>query len=401
MLAYKLADHVEDGNTKTETSRFQTLVQQYENPIKATVHLMLEEMVEAAFQEFMGNRIGKSVIRGKDGKEVIDYRNGYRQVKQAVVDTLILSDFQVPRNRAGGFKPMILEQGRRKAGAFAHLAKELFVNGLSTRKIRRAFERAGMTISGLSRSTVSSILEELQQEYLQWINRPITGTFDYLQADGVYLVKRKGASIKAGTTIIIGIRSTGEKEVLHFTMGNESERNFDEILQRLISRGLDTKAVKLVTIDGAKGPIASITQHFGEEKLQRCVIHKTRNIIEKTPLALRDELKAKLGRLWNQPSLLDAQEFLKQIKEEYSAKAKKAMDCLAEDEDSLLCFYNFTESHRKTIRNTNLIERVIRETRRRTKVIDRIDNEFTCYRILMGVIREQNVRWAHKSHWRN
>lgn len=401
MLAYKLADHVEDGNTKTETSRFQTLVQQYENPIKATVHLMLEEMVEAAFQEFMGNRIGKSVIRGKDGKEVIDYRNGYRQVKQAVVDTLILSDFQVPRNRAGGFKPMILEQGRRKAGAFAHLAKELFVNGLSTRKIRRAFERAGMTISGLSRSTVSSILEELQQEYLQWINRPITGTFDYLQADGVYLVKRKGASIKAGTTIIIGIRSTGEKEVLHFTMGNESERNFDEILQRLISRGLDTKAVKLVTIDGAKGPIASITQHFGEEKLQRCVIHKTRNIIEKTPLALRDELKAKLGRLWNQPSLLDAQEFLKQIKEEYSAKAKKAMDCLAEDEDSLLRFYNFTESHRKTIRNTNLIERVIRETRRRTKVIDRIDNEFTCYRILMGVIREQNVRWAHKSHWRN
>lgn len=143
------------------------------------------------------------------------------------------------------------------------------------------------------------------------------------------------------------------------------------------------------------------TQHFGEEKLQRCVIHKTRNIIEKTPLALRDELKAKLGRLWNQPSLLDAQEFLKQMKEEYSAKAKKAMDCLAEDEDSLLRFYNFTESHRKTIRNTNLIERVIRETRRRTKVIDRIDNEFTCYRILMGVIREQNVRWAHKSHWRN
>ena len=401
MLAYKLADHEEDGNTKTETSRFDTLVQQYENPIKATVHLMLEEMVESAFQEFMGTRIGKPVSRVKDGKEIIDYRNGYRQVKQAVVDTLILTDFQVPRNRAGGFRPMILEQGRRKAGAFAHLAKELFVNGLSTRKIRRAFERAGMKISGLSRTTVSSILEELQQEYLQWINRPITGTFDYLQADGVYLVKGKGASIKAGTTIIIGIRSTGEKEVLYFTMGNESERNFDEILQRLISRGLDTKAVKLVTTDGAKGPIASIMQHFGEEKLQRCVIHKTRNIIEKTPLALRDELKAKLGRLWNQPSLLDAQEFLKQLKEEYSSKAQKAIDCLAVDEESLLRFYSFTESHRKTIRNTNLIERVIRETRRRTKVIDRIDNEFTCYRILMGVIREQNVRWAHKSHWRN
>jgi putative transposase len=400
MLTCKLETHEEDRNKKTGTSRLDVLVQKYENPIKATVHLMLEEMVESAFQEFMGNRIGELVSRDKDGIAVIDYRNGYRQVKQAVVDTLILSDFQVPRNRAGGFKPMILERGRRKAGAFARMAKELFVNGLSTRKVRRAFESAGMKISGLSRSTVSSILEELQQEYLQWINRPITGAFEYLQADGVYLMKRKGSSIKAGTTIIIGIRSTGEKEVLHFTMGNESERNFDEILQRLISRGFDTKSVKLVTLDGAKGPIASITQHFGGDKLQRCVIHKTRNVIEKTPLALRDELKAKLGRLWNQPSLLDAQEFLKKIKEEYSSKAQKAIDCLMEDEDSLLRFYNFTESHRKTIRNTNLIERVIRETRRRTKVIDRIDNEFTCYRILMGAVREQNVRWAHKSHWR-
>ena len=111
-------------------------------------------------------------------------------------------------------------------------------------------------------------------------------------------------------------------------------------------------------------------------------------------------LPAKLGRLWHQPSLIDAQEFLKKLKEEYESKAPRAIDCLMEDVDSLLRFYNFTESHRKTISNTNLIERVIRETRRRTKVIDRIDNEFTCYKILMGMVREQNDRWALKSHWR-
>ena len=400
MPSQKVQTYGEEINTKKEASRFDLLVEKYENPIKANVQLMLEEMVEAAFREFMGNRIGATVLRETDKAAVVDYRNGYRTVKQAIVDTLILSDFRVPRNRAGGFSPKILEQGKRMAGSFANLAKEMFVNGVSTRKVRRSFERAGMKISGLSKSTVSSILEELQQEYLKWINRPILGKFEYLQADGVYICKRKGSSIKAGTTIVIGIRTTGEKEVLHFTMGGESERNFDEILQSLIARGLDTKEVKLVTIDGAKGPIASIRQHFGEDKLQRCVIHKTRNIMDKTPLVLQEELKAKLGRLWHQPSLIDAQEFLKKLKEEYESKAPRAIDCLMEDVDSLLRFYNFTESHRKTISNTNLIERVIRETRRRTKVIDRIDNEFTCYKILMGMVREQNDRWALKSHWR-
>jgi len=164
---------------------------------------------------------------------------------------------------------------------------------------------------------------------------------------------------------------------------------------------LDIKKVKLVTIDGAKGPIASVSNLLGPEKLQRCVVHKTRNIIEKTPIVLRDELKGKLNRLWNQPSLIDAQKFILEIENEYSKKAPKAISCLMEDKETLLQFYRFPESHRKTIRNTNLIERVIHETRRRTKVIDVIDNEYTCYKILMGVIREQNIRWAAKSHWRN
>ena len=400
MFSEEIIRHTEEINQKKPQGRLEELLTQYEEPTKAIVHRVLEEYVEKSFNEFMGNRVGLEFERESDRRVIRDYRNGKREVQQAVIDSLVLENFRVPRNRAGGFKSEIFNKAKRRAGKFSKLALELFVNGVSTRKVRRAFERSGMKMSGLSKSTVSAISKNLIQEYLAWINRPIRDKYDYLQTDGVYLTARKTRPYKAGTMIIIGIRSDGHKEVLHFTLGNESTRNFEEMLQNLIRRGFDMDAVKLVTTDGAKGPIQAIDKHFGRKKLQRCFVHKTRNILEKAPRVLKDELKVKLGRLWYQSSKLEAQEYARRLYDEYKDSAKKSMDCLFEDIEELLRFYDFPEPHRKTISNTNLIERVIREVRRRTKVMDSLDNEYGCYGILMGIVREQNERWSYKSHWK-
>ena len=389
-----------EQNCKNKTSRLDELVQQYEDPVKALVHKLLEEYVEQSFQEFMGDRIGQIIERESDGKAIKDYRNGYRQVNQAVVDSLVMNNFRIPRNRAGGFKTNIFAKLGRRAGIFAQLAKELYVNGVSTRKVRRSFEQTGMKISGLSKSTVSSIAKDLLKEYLQWINRPLTDTFCYLQADGVYVNVRKTSSRKQGTLLVSGITAKGQKEVLYFTLGNESRVNFDEVLQNLIRRGLQTEHVRMVTVDGAKGPISSVIDHFGKNKLQRCTVHKTRNILDVCPKNLKDELKAKLQRLWNQSSKLEAERYLEQLVDEYGATAKNSIDSLINDKDDLFRYFDFPEEHRKTIRNTNLIERVIYEVRRRTKVMNTIDTEKGCYGILMGIVREQNERWSKRSHWR-
>lgn len=399
-----LLEHVnlsdQEINEKTTSGRLEELLNQYEDSVRATVHMALESFVEKAFQEFMNGRTGEVIPRESDRVEIKDYRNGYRTVKQQMIDTLVLKNFKIPRNRAGGFRPEILQRTKRRAGRFAQLALELFVNGISTRKARRAFERAGVKISGLSKSTVSDISKDLLKEYVKWINRPITREFSYLQVDAVYIRVRKGSNRRVGTLMVIGIAPDGYKEVLHFTLGSESRNNFDEVLQSLIKRGLKTESVKLVTTDGAKGPINSIVSHFGIKKLQRCTVHKGRNILEKCPGNLKDELKAKLGRLWNMPSLFEAEEYLEKLKSEYSQIAQNSIDCLLEDKDDLLRFFNFPDEHRKTIRNTNLIERVIREVRRRTKVMDSLDNEYGCYGIVMGTVREQNYRWSKKSHWK-
>ena len=387
-------------NQKTDKSRFEELMTSYEDPVRATVHRLLEEYVEKAFSEFMEGRTAAVVSRASDGKPTMDYRNGFRDIKQVPIDTMLLQGFRVPRNRAGGFRPDILPRMKRRAGRLASLALELFVHGMGTRRVRRAFERVGVKVSGLSKSTVSEISKDLLKEYLTWINRPITRRFEYLQVDGVYVTIRKSSPRKAGTIMVIGITGDGHKEVLHFTLGTESEKHFDEVLQSLMSRGLDVKQVKLVTADGDKGPINSIVSHLGRDKLQRCVLHKTRNILEKCPKNIHDELKAKLSRLWNQSSRLNAERYIEKLRDEYEAIAPRSMECLLEDKEDLLRFFGLPDRHWKTIRCTNLIERVIHEVRRRTKVMETIDSEMGCYGIVMGVVREQNERWSKRSHWR-
>jgi len=390
----------EDFNQNSHQSRLEELIARYEDPIRAIVHRTLEEYVERSFTEFMEGKIGTKIPRASDGELVTEYRNGNREVKQAVIDSLVLQGFRIPRSRAGGFQPAILSRLKRRAGLFAGFARELYVNGVSTRKVRRAFERIGINISGLSKSTVSDISKDLLKEYIRWINRPIREKYDYLLVDGVYVSIRKSSPKKAGTLMVVGITNKGQKEVLHFTLGTESERHFDEVLQSLIRRGLKTESVKLVIADGAKGPIKSIVNHFGREKLQRCVVHKTRNILDKCPKNLYEELKAKLNRLWNQTSRFEAEQYLGRLTKEYGEVARRAIECLLEDRDDLLNYYGMPNSHWKTIRNTNLIERVIHEVRRRTKVMCTIDSDKGCYGILMGVVREQNERWGKRSHWR-
>lgn len=306
MLVDSILDKsLEEGNQKTENHRIDELIQEYKDPVKAITHRVLEEYVQEAFNEFMGTRIGSEIIRESDGKLVVDYRNGYREAKQVVIDTLVLNHFRIPKNRAGGFHSQILvRRGKRISGKFSELALELFVNGLSTRKVRRAFEKTSIRLSGLSKSTVSRISKDLIKEYISWSNRGIKLKFEYLQADTVYIKVRKNSPNKVGTLMIIGITKDGYKEVLHFTLGVESEANFDEVLNSLIRRGLDISTIKLFTIDGARGPINSVRNTVGSKKLQRCTVHKAENIVKKTPKVLRGEIKSKLHRLWNQSSKL-------------------------------------------------------------------------------------------------
>ena len=164
-----------------EPSQLEMLVEHYSDIAKAIAHKALEDAVRVEFEEFIGPRIGQKI---NEVEARLDYRNGSRMVKQVMVDTMALQNFRIPRNRTGGFRSTLLVRGKRHAGKLAKLALELFVNGVSTRKVRRAFEKSAVRITGLSKSSVSRISKDLMQEYLKWANRPIKKKFIYLQAIG-------------------------------------------------------------------------------------------------------------------------------------------------------------------------------------------------------------------------
>jgi transposase-like protein len=391
-----------DYNFKKDflSSRYEEIVRQYEDPIKAMVHRALEVYIEEAFEEFIRGKIGTYVTRSVDGKEVKEYRNGYRYIKHGVIEGLSLEQIRVPRNRAGGFRPGLLDRLREEICKVGLLASLLYINGLSTRKIRGSLDKAGIKFRGLSKSNVSRMVKNLVEEYVEWINRPITRKFIYIQVDTVYVKVKKLSNTRLGIMIAIGIDESGYKEVLYFQIGTEKTIQSDKLFQNLIRRGLDVNAVKLVTTDGARGPINSIIALFGEEKLQRCVVHKTENILKKCPKNIKGEMKAKLQRLWDCETHLEAQQYIELLCKDYEAIAPKAIACLLSDKDYLFKYLSFPMEHRKAIRNTNLIERVIREVRRRTKVMDNVlDNEYSVYALMTGIFQEQNERWNKKSHW--
>lgn len=157
-----------DYNFKKDflSSRYEEIVRQYEDPIKAMVHRALEVYIEEAFEEFIGGKIGTYVTRSIDGKEVKEYRNGYRYIKHGLIETLTLEQIRVPRNRAGGFRPGILNRMQEHIYKVALLASSLYINGLSTRKIGRSLDKAGIKLRGLSKSNVSRRVKNLVEEYI-------------------------------------------------------------------------------------------------------------------------------------------------------------------------------------------------------------------------------------------
>ncbi len=169
-----------DCNNNLLVSRYEEIVQQYEDLIRAMVHGTLEVYIEKAFEEFIGDNIGKYVHRAGDGKIVKEYRNGYRYMKHCTIGMLPLTGISIPCNRAGECKPEILRYIREQIGKIAVLVSSLYINGLSTRKIRRSLERAGITLPGVSRSTVSRAIKQLVHEYIAWKNRPISFHYDNL-----------------------------------------------------------------------------------------------------------------------------------------------------------------------------------------------------------------------------
>jgi putative transposase len=313
-------------------------------------------------------------------------RNGYYQ-RDLVTQAGRLEDLRVPRDRAGQFQSRVFERFDRYEPEVRTAILEMFIAGVSTRKVERVTQP--LLEVAPSASTVSRIAQSLDAEWQAWRTRPLESHYLVLYLDGVYFPILHDQQVDETPVLVaLGVDPTGTKEVLTMVLaGSESREGWQSLLDDLATRGV--RQVDLVVTDGDAGLSAALSRTFATARRQRCVTHKMRNVFAKVGPRGKQELAPALKAIFTQPSLACAQEHLQAFRLRYEASYPEAVACLLRDIDHCLTFYTCPPIWWRYVRTTNVVEGLFHSIRLRTDSMGAFRSEASClmlvYAALAGV----------------
>ncbi len=335
-------------------------------------------------------------IKSKTGAELYErsgdrqsYRNGYRErVWDTRAGTVPL---RIPRIRMGSYFPSLLEPRRRAERALLAVVQEAYVLGVSTRKMEKLVQALGM--EGISKSEVSRICGELDEEVNKWRQRPLEGEYPYLWLDATYVKVREGGVVMSQAIVIAyGVRATGEREVLGIDVGlGEDGAFWTEFLRGLISRGLC--GVRLVISDAHLGLREAIATALGGAAWQRCRVHFMRNALARVPRAAQNDVAATIRSIFAQPDQESAHRQLRFVADQLRPRHYRVAELLEEAEEDLLAHMSFPREHWRKLHSTNPLERVNKEIKRRTNVVGIFPNRNAVIRLVGALLMEQQDEW--------
>jgi putative transposase len=317
------------------------------------------------------------------------HANGY---KGKTVKTRVGAiTFAVPQVREGGFYPEALEKGLRSERALTLTLAEMYVQGVSTRKVAAILEQ--LCGSGVSSSTVSEAAKTLDEKLEQWRNSPL-GEVVYLFLDARYEKVRQDGQVRdAAVLIAVGVDLSGHRKVLGVSISlGEQEIHWRAFLESLIKRGL--RGVKLVISDDHCGLKAARQAVFGGIPWQRCQFHLQQNAQSYVPRKdMQKEVAEDIRTIFTAPDRATAEEYLKKAVVKYQKTASKLADWMEGNIPEGLTIFSFPAAHRRLIRTTNSLERLNREIKRRTRVVSIFPNEAACLRLVSAILLETSDEW--------
>ena len=297
----------------------------------------------------------------------------------------VIREVEIPRTRKG-FKTQLFERYRRRQAELDTAIGDMFVYGTSTTRVGEVVE----TLTGQkpSPSTVSRVFHSLEDEFETWKKRPLAAHYRYIFLDGTYftvIYDKEGQ--KMPILAAVGIRWTGEREVLAFRVGErENQTAWEDLLQDLRERGV--QQAELFITDGGQAMLNALAVKFSTTPRQRCILHKLDNILSYVPAAQRESVEAELKPIFYQSSREKADQLAAAFREKYRSIYPTAIECMERDWEACLTFYAFPKAHWKTIRTNNVVERLFGEVKRRShKMAAAFRNEDSCLLLFYAVIR--------------
>lgn len=316
-------------------------------------------------------------------------RNGYYQRDLTTrVGTLNL---RVPRTRDGKFSTDIFERYQRNEKALVSTMLEMYVSGVSTRKVGQVVE----TLCGkkVSKSYVSSITKLLDEEVYKFKQRRIDKEIPYLMTDVLYIkVRENRRVVSKAVHIAIGIDSKGFKNIVGFMISDsESEETWKDFYRSMLDRGL--KNVGMVISDAHQGQVNAIQKTFTESVWQRCQVHFLRNVMDKLPRKNTQEIRDEIKHLFRITDIDAARLYKDKIIEKNSDKYEKMCDCLDEGFEDSFQYTTSSSTKYNRLKSTNLLERLNQEIRRREKVIRIFPNVESAERLIGSMLIDIDEDW--------
>jgi putative transposase len=348
---------------------------------------MLQVAIEAEATAFLGREHYRRGARQRVG-----WRNGYEpKCVQTEAGVLKLAMPQL-RGTEEPFQPQVADRLQPRTADLESLVRGMYVRGLSTQDVSGLFAD---TFGGsrLSKSTVSRVTQQLNQDFDTWRRRDLSDLpIVYLFLDGQYHAARQGTDEKEGVLSAYGLLEDGRPVLLHLDLGpRESYDAWLSFLQDVVARGL--RDPLLVVMDGAPGLVKAVKRVWPRAYRQRCLAHKMRNIVAKLPRLMQAKMKDLVTQVFQAPShaaaLKRGRDLIAKFKDRYPA----AMECLERDLEECVIYLRFPEAHHRRIRTTNRLERLNGESRRRTKVIPRFPTERSCLTLLYATLMTASKLW--------
>jgi transposase-like protein len=355
------------------------------------VKRLLETTMDVEVQDLAGAR------RWEHSTKRLNYRNGsYKRnlwTSYGWINSLV-----VPRLRSGRMSFKTFEKYQQRTETVNSLIKDMFLSGVSTRKVKEALKPLyGQNV--ISASTVSAVTKVLDAEVEKYHRRPIGDDYKFLFLDGIYLKAKSPVKARRRCILVAyGIKKDGTRELIDFRLARkgESQAAWECFLNSMSNRDFKGKSLELISVDGGKGIMNALDFIFPDVPKQRCWAHKLRNVANYLPKKLQKACTCQARDIYAAEGYGQAIKAFKVWAGTWRPVAPEAVECLETDLEDLLKFYTCPKAMWVKLRTTNIIERVFREVRRRTRPMSCFTNTKSVERIIFAIFNRQNMIWKEK-----